>query len=66
LPLPSPLFGEEEDIKEEEGFLFFAADPAIELVADPKIFQNLNVSSADAETIISPSGDFAKCNTRDV
>jgi len=29
----------------------------------PKMDQNLNVSSAAAETTVSPSGDCAKCNT---
>ena len=34
--------------------------PAMELEADPKMFQNLNVSSAEADTIMSPSGDLAR------
>ena len=29
----------------------------------PKMDQNLNVSSAAADTTVSPSGDWAKCNT---
>lgn len=28
-----------------------------------KIFQNRNVSSADAEQMVDPHGDFARCNT---
>ena len=45
------------------GFMYV---PEIEEVEDPKMFQNLKVSSADADTIMSPSGDLAKCSTRDV
>ena len=29
----------------------------------PKMDQNLSVSSAAADTTVSPSGDWAKCNT---
>ena len=32
----------------------------------PKMDQNRNVSSAAADTTVSPSGDWAKCNTRAV
>ena len=32
----------------------------------PKMDQNLNVSSAAADTTVSPSGDWAKCKTRAV
>ncbi len=30
------------------------------------MFQNRRVSSADAEQIVEPHGDFARCNTRAV
>ncbi len=55
--LPSNVveFPPEESLFEDESL--------DELLGVPKIRQNLNDSSAEPETMVDPSGDFAMCKT---